>query len=219
MGVLEALKRGYHEFRSSLENPSTPLSYPAEWLLDIFNGGRTDSGIRVSEMTALQVSTVLSCVNLISGAIGFLELGVYERILARDKRAGKRIAYDHDLYDILDNEPNEEMSSYTFRKTLQAHALLWGNLYAEIQRDNSNRIVALWPRNPARIRPQRAMQDFNIKGELVHAGELFYSTTEGTSSTEINPEAPQDSPGPARAIHRNDVLHIPGLALDGRLGQ
>ena len=31
------------EIRTSLENPQTPLSYPAEWLLDIFNGGRTSS--------------------------------------------------------------------------------------------------------------------------------------------------------------------------------
>ena len=31
---------GVIERRSSLENPQTPLSFPAEWLLDIFNGGR-----------------------------------------------------------------------------------------------------------------------------------------------------------------------------------
>src|SRR5579872_5864472 len=60
------------EYRSSLENPSTPLSYPAEWLLDIFNGGRTDSGIRVSEMTALQVGTVLACVNIICNGVAGL---------------------------------------------------------------------------------------------------------------------------------------------------
>src|SRR5579863_4224118 len=82
------------ERRSSLENPSTPLSYPAEWLLDIFNGGRTDSGIRVSEMTALQVSTVLACVQIISNGISSLPLHVYERSITND-RPGKKIAFNH----------------------------------------------------------------------------------------------------------------------------
>jgi hypothetical protein len=75
------------EVRSSLENPSTPLSYPSEWLLDIFNGGRTDSGLRVSEMTALQVSTVFACVQLISSTMGALPLHVFELIIS-DKRPG-----------------------------------------------------------------------------------------------------------------------------------
>ncbi|HEY0701258.1 MAG TPA: phage portal protein [Candidatus Acidoferrales bacterium] len=207
------------EFRSSLENPSTPLSFPAEWLLDFFNGGRTDSGIRVSEMTALQVSTVFACVQLISGATGFLDLNVYERILYQDKRAGKRIAYEHDLFDLLENEPNDEMSSFTFRKTLQAHALLWGNLYAEIQRDDGNRPVALWPRNPARIRPYRLTESMSIRGELVPRGALVYKTTEGTETASVDPAAPPYNDGPERTIMKEDILHVPGLSLDGRIAQ
>jgi phage portal protein BeeE len=68
-GALRAAFDGALEKRSSLENPQTPLNFPAEWLLDIFNGGRTDSGMRVSEITALQVSTVYACVNLISDGV------------------------------------------------------------------------------------------------------------------------------------------------------
>src|SRR5690348_1644585 len=75
------------EKRSSLENPQTPLSYPAEWLLDIFNGGRTDSGIRVSELTAFQVSTFLACADLISGKIASLPVHVYERSFSANGRA------------------------------------------------------------------------------------------------------------------------------------
>src|SRR5579863_5449409 len=112
------------EFRSSLENPQTPLSYPAEWLLDIFNGGRTDSGLRVSEMTALQVSTVFACVQLISSTMGALPLHVFELLMGEDKRPGKRVAYEHQAYDLLRWEPNEEMTAFTLRKTLQAHGLL-----------------------------------------------------------------------------------------------
>ena len=38
MSLLTRIARSFgYERRSSLENPQTPLSYPAEWLLDIFN--------------------------------------------------------------------------------------------------------------------------------------------------------------------------------------
>jgi HK97 family phage portal protein len=208
------------ESRSSLENPSTPLSYPAEWLLDIFNGGRTDAGIRVSEMTALQVSTVFACVQLIGSAIGALPLHVFELIEAADRRPGKRIAYDHNLYDLLRYEPNPEMTAVTFRKTLQVHALLWGNLYAEIQRDGGNGIVALWPRNPARTRPRRLTQDARIGPfrELARAGTLVYETTEGVD--EITPTGTDPTGATTvRLIPSEDMLYVPGLTLDGKLGQ
>src|ERR1700739_4640415 len=90
-----------YEMRSSLENPQTPLSYPAEWLLDIFNGGRTDSGIRVSELTALQVITFLACVDLIAGKIASLPIHVYERAVGKSGRAAHRVAYEHDYYDLI----------------------------------------------------------------------------------------------------------------------
>jgi len=199
------------ERRSSLENPQSPLSFPAEWLLDIFNGGRTDSGIRVSELTALQVATVFACVNLISSTIGALPLQVFERLITGEqKRLGKRVAVDHDLHDVLHDEPNPEMTSITFRRTLQLHMLLWGNGYAEVQRDGANRIVALWPRNPARCRPYRTAK-----------GLLVYRTTEGIHELVANPEDPDvamTNDQPERTIFAEDMLHMPGLTLDGRLG-
>lgn len=207
------------ETRTSLENPSTPLSYPAEWLLDIFNGGRTDSGIRVSEMTALQVSTVFACVNLISSAIGFLPLHIFEWVEAKDRRRGKRVAYDHDAYDLLRYEPNRDMTAFTFRKTLQAHALLWGNCYAEIQRNESNRIVALWPRNPARTRPFRVGQPTRVPpfNELVPTGGMVYKTTEGMDEmTDVDAEF---HPASERTIAADDMVHIKGMTLDGQVAQ
>jgi HK97 family phage portal protein len=205
------------EFRSSLENPQTPLSYPAEWLLDMVNGGRTDSGIRVSETTALQVTTVFACVQLISSALGFLPFHVYEQLVAKDKRAAKRLAADHDLYDLLRFEPNDEMTSFTFRKTMQCHALLWSNCYAEIQRDNGNRALALWPRNPARIRPYRLLQPLIAKGERYPAGSMVYKTTEGMEAIDLDPENPQYRETVERIIPKEDVLHIPGMTFDGRV--
>ena len=113
------------EIRTSLENPQTPLSYPAEWLLDIFNGGRTDSGIRVSEMTALQVGTVFAAVNLISDGVSSLPVHVYQKAKIAG-RASKSIAYDSSLYDIIHQNPNPEMTCAVYMKTLIVHALALG---------------------------------------------------------------------------------------------
>jgi HK97 family phage portal protein len=207
------------EGRSSLENPQTPLSFPAEWLLDLFNGGRTDSGIRVSEMTALQVSTVLTCVNIISGGLAALPVHVMER-LVQDKRIDKRVAVNHSLYDVLHTEPNAEMSAFTLKKTLQAHALLWGNAYAEIERNNAGQIIGLWPRNPARTRPVRTTEAVTLAGDLLPAGTVVYETSDYMKSGRVQDiDNPNDKLGNRRVILSEDMVHIVGLSLDGRLGQ
>ena len=208
------------EFRTSLENPSTPLSYPAEWLLDIFNGGRTDSGVRVSEMVALQVTTVWVCCEIKGGAIGALEPKIFQKLVNADGRLKRRISHEHDLWDILTLQPNPEMSSFTLRKAAQIHRMLWGNCYIEIQRDGAYRPVALWLRNPARTKPRRADKNFLIGDELIRAGELFYGTSEGTETVSPDPENPGGSGmSGERMISAADMIHIPGLTLDGRLGQ
>lgn len=213
------------EFRSSLENPQTPLSYPQEWLLDIFNGGRTDSGIRVSEMTALQVSTVYACIEIKAGVIGFLDLPILERTLDGKNRAAHRVAYEHSLYELLEHQPNPEMTSFTLRKTVQAHRMLWGNGYIELQRDRSGNVVALWPRNPSLIKPKRAtgiITTTTLDGitVTVNPGDLIYVTTEGIETESVDPENPSPrGQGADRVILPCDLLHMPGLALDGRLGQ
>src|SRR5215475_9394663 len=91
--AIEAERQRAIEARTSLENPQTPLSYPAEWLLDIFNGGRTDSGIRVSEMTAFQVAPFLACVDFIAGMIAAMPKHVFERRMVANGRASHRVAY------------------------------------------------------------------------------------------------------------------------------
>src|SRR5579862_4286377 len=170
---------GMGETRTSLENPQTPLSFPAEWLLDIFNGGRTDSGIRVSEMTALQVGTVYACVNVIANGIASLPLSVVEKV----RHAGKTatvVAHDHPAFDVLHSSPNVEMTTHAWLKTFMVHSLLWGNGFTEIQRDGANKIVALWPRNPARTRAIRNTRPVTIEGDTLPAGTLMYETYDAT---------------------------------------
>lgn len=224
-GVFSQLLADQREKRSSLENPQTPLSYPAEWLLDIWNGGRTDSGIRVSELTAFQVSTFLACCDLIAGAIAALPFHVYERKISKvTGRAVHQAAYDHDLYELVSTEPNDEMSSFVMRKAHMLHALAWGNAYLEVQRDAGNGVVAIWPRNPAKTKPYRVFRKTLLEPVswrpypvTLQAGQLCYQTTDGLDGYDES-EIDQELSG-GRLIAAEDILAIPGLSFDGRIGQ
>jgi HK97 family phage portal protein len=205
------------EKRSSLENPQTPLSYPAEWLLDIFNGGRTDSGIRVSELTAFGSSTFHACVDLISNAIAALPAHIKERTM-RSGRPVSRIAVEHDLYDLINYEPNPDMSWFTYLKATVCHFLAWGNSYTEVQRDGGNGVVALWPRNPHTTKPHQLTKGVTLPAVAwrpypvsLPAGTMVYVTKDGADNTE---------PGNnERIIPPDDMIAITGLSFDGRIGE
>src|SRR6202021_402483 len=58
-----------------------------------------------------------------------------------------------------------------------------------------------------------------IGDELITPGQLFYATTEGTEMSRIDvAEGMNEGHTTERAIAAADMLHLPGLALDGRIG-
>jgi HK97 family phage portal protein len=217
------------ELRSSLENPQTPLSFPAEWLTDIYNGGRTDSGLRVSQMTALQIPVVFSAINIVSNGIAQLPLNVMEIALTDDtQRVTRKLAYDHQLQDLLYNRPHPEMSSFTWRKVMQIYALLWGNAYSEILLDGAGRMAALAPRAPWKTASVRLRRDVFIEGPdgapvKYKKGTLVYKTTQGLSDEDVIADDSirqgTDGSPSERFIAPERMLYIPGLTLDGRVGQ
>jgi len=172
-------------------------------------------------MTALQVGTVYACCNIISSGMAGLPLHVYDRLAAQDDYVGKKIAYNHPLWDLFHNAPNTEMTRFTWLKTFMCHCLLWGNGYGEIQYDNYGKIIAIWPRNPARTRPIRNIQPITIQGTMYPSGTLMYETSEQLMGSDY-PTFEENidlSLGRRRIILAEDMIHVPGLSLDGRLGQ
>lgn len=95
----------------------------------------------------------------------------------------------HPLSKLLNIMPNPLMTSLTFRQTVTAHVLVYGNGYAEIEWDNAGRAKALWPLMPTKIEP------------VMRGGELVY-LVEGVD----------------RGLRSEDVLHIKGLGYDGLKG-
>lgn len=171
------------ETRSSLSNPSG-------WLLKWFGGGKTASGANVNNYTALNYSALWACVRVICKGVSTMPLHLYERL----ETGGKQRAIKHPIYYLLHSRPNPEMVPLTFKDTLTAHVLTWGNGYAEIERNGNGHPIALWPLTPNRVTLER--------NQITK--EMQYKVT-----------LPDGGTVPLKA---NQVFHIPGPGYDGLKG-
>lgn len=156
------------------------------------------TGMPVTERTALGLSAVWCGIRVIAEAVGSLPPTVYT--VSPD--GFKSPARKHPLYLTLHKEPNVEMTRPVFWETVQAHAILFGNGFAEIERDGGGRPIALWPIHPTHVRVGRDSDN----GRLVYV--VQNSTTGG----------PPGSPGSSRTLQQEDILHVPGLSADGSYG-
>jgi len=145
------------------------------------------SGVRVDCHSALTSATVWRCVEIIASAVGVLPLVTYRRL-----EQGKERATDSPVYQLLRTRPNPLMDALTFRHTMTAHLLLWGNAYAEIARDAAGRPVQLWPIPPWRMTP------------TVEGARVLYKVRVG--ATDFVPLLPED------------VIHLKGMSGEGMVG-
>ena len=81
--------------------------------------GRSASGKKVNEFTAMQTTAVYACVRILAESIASLPLHVYEY-----KGQGKERVPGHSLYFLLHDSPNLEMTSFIFRETAMIHLLI-----------------------------------------------------------------------------------------------
>ncbi len=159
--------------------------------------GGTTAGKQINEHTAMQMTAVYSCVRILAETVACLPLHVYKY----NSSGGKEKYIKHPLYKLLHDEPNPEMTSFSFRETLMSHLLLWGNAYAQIIRNARGEVIALYPLMPNKMTVDR---DKN--------GRLFYLYQR---STEDVPTIGKDS---QVYLDPTNVLHIPGLGFDGLVG-
>lgn len=92
-----------------------------------------------SRSQPMLLSAVYRCVDLISGSVAVLPLETYRL----DADGFKLKCKTHPAYYVLNSEPNENMTRYTFFKTLMASVLLQGNGYAYIERDSNLNVTQL----------------------------------------------------------------------------
>ena len=159
-------------FTRHLENPSSSLSDPDEWVIDAFGGERTDTGIRVNRRIALGYAAVKRAVDMISRDIAKLPLNVFRRIGEKGREKDKA----HAAYNLLRWKPNSEMIAFKWVQVVMNHALIEGNSYTFVVRDGAGRPLELLPLNPDVTVPMR--QD----------GRLFYVTKLDDDDVALLPE-------------------------------
>lgn len=161
-----------------------------------FYMGGSSAGKNVNERSAMQMTAVYSCVRILAEAVAGLPLHLYRY----KEDGGKERAIDNNLYHLLHDEPNKEMSSFIFRETLMTHLLLWGNAYAQIIRNGKGEVVALYP-----LMPNKMQVDRDENGELCY---IYTRSSDEAKTME----------GVTVYLTPRDVLHIPGLGFDGLVG-
>ena len=98
-----------------------------------------NTGANYGTSKAMLLSTVYRCVEVISDSVAQLPLEPYK--IDAD---GYRLKFtSHPSYRILNKEPNNRMTRFTFIKTLVVSTLLKGNGFAYIERDNKGNAIAL----------------------------------------------------------------------------
>ena len=155
----------------------------------------TYTGMNISENLAMNLPPVFACVRVRAETLGQLSLHLYRR-----KERGAERAVNHPVYRLLHDEPNEEMTSISWRMAQQAHVDTWGNAYcwidvARVGR-NSGTIKQLYPMKPDRVRPFR------------EGGRIKYEYKLCRDDGSIEPVT----------YDMSQVLHIPGMGYDGVMG-
>lgn len=152
------------------------------------DGAPSVSGVKVTEQSAMQHVAVFRCTELIAGTCAALPFKAY--------RKGSRARLD-DNYPVL-ADPHPELTSFEVFELMYVFLLLWGNAYFLKQRDGGGRIRYLWPLHPGRVRVDRVDPDAQHPG-----GKVFVVA---------------DRDGGTKTYTSYEVLHIPGLGYDGKVG-
>ena len=164
--------------------------YQSNMLVD---GTSNYSGVAVTEQTALGSSAVWACINLISQTVATLPFRHYLKT-----KDDNRIRLDSKLDFILNNEPTQDYSGFTFKEIMTAAAVLHGNAYAEISRDANGECNGLWY-----IPTQNVQPYFDTDTESVWYA-IYAGDYRGSK--------------PYMGIPARNMLHILGLSYDGLAG-
>jgi HK97 family phage portal protein len=147
------------------------------------------SGATVNENTALNVSAVFACVNILANMIAKLPIYLY-----RDTTKGPVEIEDHPGARLIGRFPSEMHTSFELRRLMETGKGLGGNGYARVFRDQFGDPRSIQWVAPADVTPQ-LMKRSN--------GEQFvvYQVA-----------------GESQPLTRYDLIHVFGFSRDGYIG-
>lgn len=166
-----------------------------EWWSEYGPTSASAGGMAVTQLTALQVSTVQACVSIRAEDVAKLPVHVWRK----KPNGGRDIVDDHPLERVL-QKPNDYQSRFEFIEQMQVSQLLRGNAYAVILRDGRGRVTSLIPINPDRVWIYEAP-----------GGEVFYQVARrGLHEMAVLASEPLMIPS-------EDILHLRWLSLETSL--
>ena len=138
--------------RQSRSDEIVSLRNPPNWFLELTHGGPTVAGTAVNVHSALSLTAVYDCVNIISDTMAMMPLVVNKRLMPK----GKERFPESPIYSILHDEPNPEQTSFEWRKLMYTDMLLWGVGISRIEFNRSTGVPKyLWPLEPWKVNPRR----------------------------------------------------------------
>jgi len=143
----------------------------------------------VDSDTALKFAAVFACNRVLAETLASCPVFLYEK---QDDGNNRKILKNVPEYDLLHNAPNPEMTPAQFKETGVSNINLGGNFVAQKVRNARGEILQLRPltydRVEIRVDKQTGMLNYAVDGKK------------------------------DRIYTREDMLHIPGLTLDGYIG-
>lgn len=160
-----------------------------DWLLGAMGGGKTRAGVIVNDTTSLSSTAVVCAARSIMEAVATLPINVYRQVDPRTVEIA-----DHPLNVLLKRAPNPEMTAFEMLEWLVFSDLFYGNFYAQIERDNTGRVVYIWPLPAFRVKVKRDIE----------TDAILYQYT---------PEK-----GARETFAASEIWHVPGFYPGGLVG-
>ncbi|NLW47415.1 MAG: phage portal protein, partial [Firmicutes bacterium] len=171
----------------ALKNSSLDHYFDRHW--SGLGGGITKSGTIVSQQTALRLSTLLACIRVRTESFGSIPCSIYKK----RKGGGRDEAYDHPLYELIHNIPNEDMTALTWRESLNMNFDADGNCYSIIDSNKGGNVIRLTPVPYYNMEP--------CYNEIKDKMEYRYNDR-----------------GKIETLPASKVYHVPGFSWDGLKG-
>lgn len=161
------------DLKLTLSPRNSGLENPEEWFVREILRNMANSGISVTPLKAMGISTVYACVNAVSRTLSTLPLCLYEK----QADGGETIAVDHYLNDLVVADVSDEMTPSSFLRAVQANATLRNEGYSLIVRNGLGEVSELIPIDPVDLKVTRPVPggplEYRLRGVLVSSKSLL----------------------------------------------
>ena len=198
MGLIDLITRalGKAPPRSMFED-TTPIGQPISGGIQSYVSSWAWTGKTISPDNAMEAPTVYACVRLISQTLARMPWQVL-----RNSADGASNDVTHPVYQLLNGEANEDMTSFVFREAQISDCLLYGNSFGFINRNPAGTPIGI-----ERLRPDLT---YILRDSQ---NQPYYQYWTGKADEKASEEIKQ------RKFRPYDILHVVGPGADGMLGE